>query len=289
MTSAGLDPRLHPFRPDLAAVALKDRVRAPRYVEGRERQVSAPAAPLRRTPECAARLETEALYGELVTVYEERDGWAWGQLARDGYVGYLPAETLSGEIRDRTHRVAALRTHVFPEPAVKAPPLRLLSLNAGLAVRAAQGHFLELVGGGYVAAAHAAPLGEHAPDFVAVAERFLGTPYLWGGRTSLGLDCSALIQLSMEAAGLPAPRDSDMLQAALGEALDTGDLAALRRGDLVFWREHLGVMLDGARLLHANAHHMETVIEPLGDAIARGEAEGSAVTAIKRLPALGAS
>lgn len=289
MTTGELDPRVNAFRPDLAAMTLKDRIEAPRYAEGGARQVVAASAPVRKTPRLDARFESEALHGEVVTVYEESDGWAWGQLERDRYVGYLPSDALSEIVTTVTHKVVALRTYVFPEPAVKAPPLRLLSLNAGLAVSDSSGGFVALDGGGFITASHVAPLDRHAPEFVAVAERFLGTPYLWGGRTSLGLDCSALVQLSLEAAGIAAPRDSDMLETALGEALDARDLSALRRGDLVFWKEHLGVMLDATRLLHANAHHMETAIEPVTEAVARGEAEGSPVTAIKRLAALGAS
>ncbi|MGI9384955.1 MAG: C40 family peptidase, partial [Methyloligellaceae bacterium] len=274
MTAAELDPRVNAFRPDLATTALKDRIAAPRYAEGNVRQVAAAAAPVRATPRLDARLETEALHGEVVTVYDESDGWAWGQLARDRYVGYLPADALTDAVTTLTHKVVALRSYVFPVPAVKAPPLRLLSLNAGLAVSESSAGFVALEGGGFVTTSHVAPLDRHAPDFVAVAERFLGTPYLWGGRTSLGLDCSALVQLSLEAAGIAAPRDSDMAETALGAALDPEDFSALRRGDLIFWKEHMGVMLDATRLLHANAHHMETAIEPVADAVARGAAEG---------------
>jgi hypothetical protein len=264
------DPRLNAWRTDLAAASLRGRVEAARFVEGSPAQVVAAVAPLRRAPRHDAALKTEALLGEVVTVYEEREGWAWAQLKRDGYVGYMPCEAVAGAVTPVTHRVTALRTFVFPAPDIKMPPLYTLSLNAGLVVEAAEGNFLKLGSGGFVFAAHAAPAGETAPDFVAVAERFLGTPYLWGGRTSLGVDCSGLVQLALEAAGIAAPRDTDMQERAVGEPLpDPGDISALRRGDLLFWEGHVGIMADDKRLLHASAHVLQTVIEPVGKAVAR--------------------
>ena len=195
------DPRRHAYRGDLAAEPLRGLVEARRFVKGEPRQVSAPSLPLRREPRFDARLDTEVLLGETATVYDESEGWAWVQLSRDGYVGYVPSEGLTRRLVTPTHRIAALRSYVYPEPDGKTPPLALLSLNARIACERAEGKFLALAGGGYVFAAHAAPIGATEPDFVAVAEAFLGTPYLWGGRTSIGLDCSGLVQLALEAAG----------------------------------------------------------------------------------------
>ena len=171
------------------------------------RQIEAPALPLRREPRFDATLDTEALFGETLTQFDESEGWAWVQLARDGYVGYMPTEGLTPTITAPTHKISALRTYVYPSPDFKTPPLTLLSLNAFVAAAGQEGRFLALKGGGFIIAEHIRTLAEHARDFVDVALSFRGTPYLWGGRTSLGVDCSGLVQLAREAAGLPCPRD----------------------------------------------------------------------------------
>ncbi|GJD52559.1 hypothetical protein OPKNFCMD_5325 [Methylobacterium crusticola] len=285
------DPRLIPARPDLADERLRGLVAADRYVAGRPRRVAAPVAPLHRAPDPAAPLDTQALRGEAVTVYEERDGWAYAQLAADSYVGYLPAAALGAPGPEPTHRVAALRTFVYPAPDLKRPALAHLSFGALVTVEAQAGPYARLADGGFVWSGHLAPQTTRVPDYAATAERFLGTPYLWGGRSSLGLDCSGLVQAALAAAGIAAPRDSDQQERALGTAVALApDLAGLRRGDLVFWRGHTGLMLDETRLIHANGHHMAVAIEPLADAAARiragragpGTGDG-AVTAVRRL------
>ena len=282
------DRRLTPARPDLADERLRGTVAAERYSAGTPMRVVVPAAPLRRNPVPDAPLDTEALMGEPVTVYDEQEGWAWVQLATDGYVGYLPSEALGTPEPVPTHRVRALRTFVYPAANMKTPPLRAFSTAAAVAVRAVEGDYARLAEGGFVFAKHLAVLGDSEPDFVAVAERFLHTPYLWGGKTSLGLDCSGLIQIALGAAGIAAPRDTDMQQQAVGTPVAVGpDLRGLERGDLVFWKGHVGVMLDGERLLHANGHHMAVAIEPLRVAAGRIRAkEFGVVVAVKRLPAL---
>ncbi len=285
-TAAPLDPRRFPFRADLAAQSLYGKVTAPRYVSGTRRQVARPAVPLRRKPVASAGFETEAIFGEAATVFDEAEGWAWVQLDHDGYVGYLPADTLSAEVRDSTHRVRALGTFVYPVPDMKAPPLMHLSLNARLAVAVVDGAFARLESGGYVVARHIGETGRFERDFVEVVERLVGTPYLWGGKTRIGLDCSGLVQLSLHAAGMICPRDSDMQQAELGtNVLIPDSLDGLERGDLVFWKGHVGVMVDGLMLVHANAHHMETVVETLHDAAARIAKTGQGIAAIKRFGA----
>jgi cell wall-associated NlpC family hydrolase len=279
-----LDPRFNAYREDLASAALRGRVAVDQFAEGEVGQVSAPSAPLRRAPRFDAPLDTEALRGEIVTIYEEKEGWAWVQLDRDRYVGYLPADALSKEQRQVTHRVTALRTFVFPSPDIKAPPLDLVSLNAGIAATGEQDKFLELQDGGFLFADHAAPADQHAPDFIEVAQRFVGTPYLWGGRTSIGVDCSGLVQLSLEAAGIAAPRDTDVQEAALGEPLsEPTNWAAAKPGDLIFWKGHVGIVNHGGELLHANAHHMATAAEPLDQGIKRIAEAGNAITSIRRL------
>jgi cell wall-associated NlpC family hydrolase len=239
-----------------------------------------PVLPLRRQPRFDAILDSEALFGETLTLLDENEGWAWVQLARDGYVGYMPSEGLSPAVRAPTHRVATLRTYVYPEPDFKRPPLALLSMNALLSAAGLDGRFLALATGGFVIAEHAREVGEAAADVVAVALRFVGTPYLWGGRTSVGLDCSGLVQLASEAAGVACPRDADMQAAELGCPLDRE--AGLARGDLVFWDGHVGIMTTAEDLLHASAHHMTVVVEPLAEAKARIAASGSEFLGVRR-------
>ncbi|MCC6947461.1 MAG: C40 family peptidase [Bradyrhizobiaceae bacterium] len=278
------DPRLTPARPDLAAAHLKGRVDAARFVEGTLQRVTAPVAALRRSPAPDAPLDTEALYGERVTVYETTDeGWAWGQLQFDSYVGWLPAEAL-GDVRgEATDRVIALRTFVFPGPNIKLPPLTALPFASRVTVARREGEFAVTDAGGFIPARHLAPLDFVEPDFVSTAKRFLGVPYLWGGRSSLGLDCSGLVQLSLQAAGFACPRDSDM-QAAFGEPVAfSGDLASLQRGDLICWQGHIGFVSDPGRLLHANAYHMAVAEEPLVKAIERIRKSGLEVTTVRRL------
>jgi cell wall-associated NlpC family hydrolase len=278
----GDDPRLTPARPDLAAKHLEGTVSAARFVEGELREVVAPHAPLRRSPSHDAPLDTEVLKGERVTVYETtEEGWAWGRLVDDGYVGWLPAEALRAPGPAPTHKVAVPRTIVFPGPSIKLPPVETLSFGCRVTVARVEGS-LAVTTANYVPARHLAPLGAHEPDPVAVAERFLHAPYLWGGKTSLGLDCSALVQLSLTACGIPCPRDSDMQERAVGAAVARENL---RRGDLVFWPGHVAILRDGATLIHANAFHMAVAIEPIGDAIARIRAAGSEVTSVRRAPA----
>jgi cell wall-associated NlpC family hydrolase len=277
------DPRVTPVRPDLAAAHLRGQVEAARFVEGTDFEVFDPVAPVRRSPVPDALLETEALKGERVTIYDEDgEGWGWGQLHADRYVGWLPMNALRAPGPEPTHKVVAVRTILFPGRSIKAQPVEGLPLGCRLAITGDDGELARLASGGYVPVRHLAPLDAAAPDFVAVAERFIGVPYLWGGKTSLGIDCSGLVQVALTASGIVCPRDSDMQQRALGTAIAMGDLTGLRRGDLMFWKGHVGVMRDAATLLHANAFHMAVAAEPLREAVERISAAGSEVVAVKR-------
>jgi cell wall-associated NlpC family hydrolase len=276
-----LDPRINPFRPEIAAKYLQGQVEAARFVEGTRRQVIEPVAALRRSPSHQASLHTEALLGERVMIYETTDeGWAWGQIETDGYVGWLSANALGEATAASTHKIAVLRALVFPAADIKAPPLTALPMGARLSIVRQDERFAVTASGWHIPEPYLAPLKARQSDFVAVAEQFLGAPYLWGGKTSLGLDCSGLVQVSLQAAGIPCPRDSDMQEMALGKL---SSLASLRRGDLIFWKGHVAIARDPESLIHANAHHMMVTIEPVMDAVARIKAAGSEITAVRRV------
>jgi cell wall-associated NlpC family hydrolase len=280
----GYDLRLTPARSDLAAKYLEGKVQADRFVTGEEFEIAEAIASVREQPTSNAMLMTQALRGERVTVYDRNgEGWAWGQLSGDGYVGWLPEAALMKPAAGATHIVVALRTFAFPGPSIKLPPADTLVMGSKIAVAREDGSFAVTRDGQYLPGTHLVPLGHREPDFVAVAERFVGTPYLWGGKSSLGVDCSGLVQVSLTSAGIGCPRDSDMQQAGLGRALEPHEQSSLLRGDLIFWKGHVAIVRDGSTMVHANAHHMATVIEPIEPAIARIKQAGSEITAIKRL------
>jgi hypothetical protein len=279
------DPRLIPARADLAAKDLEGKVEAARFVEGRAFEVIDPHTAVRAAPAPDAPLLTEALAGERVAVYDlNAEGWAWGQLAADSYVGWLSTNALAPVGAPATHKVSALRTFGFPGPSIKLPPLEALPLGARLAIARVEDRLAVTRSGAYVPLPHLAPLDFIEPDFVAVAERFLGVPYLWGGKTALGIDCSGLVQVALTAAGHVCPRDSDMQEGALGAPVaDAERELRLRRGDLVFWKGHVAIVRDPGTLIHANAFHMAVALEPFAEAVARIRAAGSEVTSVRRI------
>jgi Bacterial dipeptidyl-peptidase Sh3 domain/NlpC/P60 family len=278
------DPRLTPARPDLAAKYLEGKVKAARFVAGEEFEIAAALAPLREAPAPDAMLLTQALKGERITIYDRNgEGFAWGQLNSDGYVGWLPDAALTKPGAAPTHKVTALRTFAFPAASIKLPPVETLSMGASVTVARNDGAFAVTREGWYLPHRHIGCVETMEDDFVAVAERFVGTPYLWGGKSSLGLDCSGLVQISLNAAGIGCPRDSDVQQDGLGRELGPAEAKQLQRGDLIFWNGHVAIARDASTIVHANAHHMATAVENTRDAIARIKAAGSEVMAIKRL------
>lgn len=266
-----LDRRLNAFRPDLADAALEGAVVAGRFVEGQAASVSAPVAALRARPDMAVGVDTELLLGERVTVFERAGGWAWVKSERDGYVGYLAEGWISEEAPQPTHHVVTPRTFLYPVPDLRAPVRAVLSMGSRIAVvgeaETRGTRYLLQADGSAVVARHCLPLDVFlTDDYVSVAARFLETPYLWGGRSGFGIDCSGLVQLSLQMIGRNAPRDSDMQAEGLGRPLRREELT---RGDLVFWKGHVGILEDDRTLLHASGHTMSVARENLEAAIER--------------------
>lgn len=278
-----LDLRVTPLRDGVASRALEGLVEAEVYLEPKPMTCAAPAAGIHRAPDAASEQMDQLLFGEPFDVLEEEaGGWVWGQAGRDGYVGFVQASALAPMGPAPTHRVAAIRTYAFEGPSIKSRALGCYSINSLVAVTERQGRLARVANAGWMPIEHLAPVGEFEADPAAVAERFLGAPYLWGGRESIGCDCSGLVQQAMLACGRGWPRDTDQ-QEKLGEAIER---RAFGRGDLVFWKGHMAMGLGDGRIVHANGHHMATAIEPLDEAIARIEAaEYGPPTSFRRVAA----
>jgi len=283
-----LDPRTTPAKPNLAAEHLRGRVTAARYTPGITLEIVVPKTGLLREPNAGARLESELLFGERFIAYELDEHFTWGQAVHDSYVGYVAAGALAAAAAVATHRVAVTQSRAYAEPSGKAFSPYALSLGSKLAVAHDRGRFVEVAQPSgpnlFVPFSHVKPVGEPSLDYVAVAEMFLGVPYLWGGRSSAGLDCSALVQLALAETGINAPRDSDQQREALGEPIGGAEaLVHMQGGDLVFWESHVAIALDERRIIHANALAMAVSIDEAAPFARAVEASDGPVIAVKRL------
>jgi cell wall-associated NlpC family hydrolase len=274
-----LEKRLNAFRNDLADIRLKGQVEAKVFREGVLMQMVKSIATLHRAPSFEGAQETQVLFGEIVRVFDEDAGWAWVQLERDSYVGYVRREFLQTKAHSATHFVSELSTQIYQSPSIKVQPVSFLPLNSEVSVTALNGDFAELAGGGFVFARHLSTLSQRSTDFVSIAERFLHAPYYWGGKSAEGIDCSGLVQCALHACGQHSPRDADMQEKDLGA---TTDRENLNRGDLIFWAGHVGIMQDHENLLHASGHQMLVVSEKLSIVEARTLAKGTPIRSIKR-------
>ena len=284
-----LDPRINAYRSDRAAAQLRGLVEAPTYIEGSLARIMEAKVPLHKGPDSDAAVVSEIIYGDDVSVYDDTGNWAWIQNNRDGYVGYVPSGCLSPNMAQPTHKITALSTFAYGQADLKTPLPDKLYMNSRLHIVGQEGDYMQLKDGRFVHRQHVAELSDVADDFVSVAERYLDVPYLWGGRTSDGIDCSGLVQVAYEFSGLSCPRDSDMQQSLPGRALDLGGMEEMQRGDLVFWPGHVAIMVDDAMLLHANARDMAVSVEPFFAAVTRIASRGDGdVMTIIRPPALSA-
>ncbi len=284
-----MDPRITPASDDIAANWLRGQVEAVRYTPGSPRTVIRDGAPLRFTPDNNAGLESQLIYGEDFQVFKERDGWCWGQNLSDDYVGYVPAADLTENVFAPDHQVAALHSHLYTEPDLKRPVAGILSMSARVKIVDVEGKFCRIASGHWLPSRHLVSLDYRTQDFIGTALKFIGVPYLWGGRTAFGLDCSSLVQLALRMAAITAPRDSDLQEAGPGavgslvEMDDEQDFSRLEEGDLVFFPGHVGLFVNGWRFLHANAFDMQVSLHGFSDVLDRANRDNAGVSSIRRI------
>ena len=274
------DPRDIASNGHVAHLSLRGKVEAENFVPGELNRVITPVANIHRGPEHRA-LERQMLFGEAFLVLENRDGFSFGRAEPSGYVGYVPSSALSAHT-PATHRVCVRQSLGFREPDLKTPDPTPLSMGSLVTVTGKQSGFLATSDGLFLPQNHLIPVDSAESDPVTVAERLLGAPYLWGGNSAFGLDCSGLVQIALNACNQACPGDSDQQKQRLGVALPDGEPA--RRGDLMFWKGHVAWVADPKTLVHANAFHMAVAYEPIADAVARIDSQGDGpLTAHKRL------
>ena len=265
-TNISTDPRLLPANKNVAAIELRGKIKARRYVKGDLLQGKEPVSGIFNQPQ--GSLTCQLLYGNDFRVLETVDGWCFGQVAYDGYVGYILEGNLASSL-EATHLVSTLGTGLFQLDDIKSSCLSWLPLGSRLSVDGFDNDFAKISDGYFVPGKHLHKISHYTNDFVSIAEKFLHVPYLWGGNSPLGIDCSGLVSIALNLAGEKCPRDSDQQFAHLGFLLNAGERP--ERGDLAFWEGHVGIMVDSQNLLHATAFHMLVVVEPLEEVISRIE------------------
>ena len=280
-----LDPRLHAYRPDLADEALRGQVEASRFVRGSLKRIVAPVAALYKIPDTLSERQSECLFGEDVKVFEEKNGFCWVQAQQDGYVGYIEQSKIGSIGNHPTHRVNVPRTFQYRDADLRSPMISPLSMGSRISVvseaETRDTHYARLDNGSFVVFNHITPVSTVEDDYVTIAESFIHTPYLWGGKSGLGIDCSGLVQLALMMTGRTVLRDTDMQQATIGK--DIAPENGLQRGDLVFWKGHVAIMVDSGTLIHANGASMDVRKENLDHAIERIAKNHSVPTGYRRL------
>lgn len=279
-----LDKAINAYRGDIAASSLRGKVQSDRFIEPETYQIKVPIAQLRNAPSNEAEHSTQALLGELIDIYEVKDGFGWGQLKKDGYVGYVAMDYIGQEIKAPSHKICAMRTNVYYGPKVQAQISKTLTFGALVrTTERRENGFVWCEDLGFVYESHICELDKNFDDPIDLAKQMLGTPYVWGGNSPLGIDCSGLVQLCYGACGMDLPRDA-RLQEMRGQSLEANDdLSGLKRGDLVFWKGHVAIMMDETNIIHATSFTMNVSIEPLKTAKARIDNLGIPIRAIKRV------
>ncbi len=273
-----MDRRTTPANGRVAATELEGVVAAAAYVAGAASFVVVSVADLLKAPD--GPRDRQLLCGAKVRVLEDREGWSFVQ-ASDGYVGYVASGALDAKAAEPTHRVIARATNAYERPDFKSPDRLSLPFGAAVAVNRIEGRYAETPLG-YIPLVHLGPVADRLCDPVEVARLHLGTPYLWGGNSTFGLDCSGLVQASLLACGIPCPGDSDMQSTEVGQPIAEDE--PLQRGDLIFWKGHVAMMTTPDRMIHANATHMAVVEEDFAEACARIAAKGDGAIIARRRP-----
>ena len=286
MNSNTLDLREYAFRPTIAASYLQGIVAADQFSDGMVCSVTDSVLPLKSNPTDQAELASEMLFGEKFIVYESQGSWAWGQSQTDGYVGFVKINGLSERPSSPTHEVKELKTFVYQRPDIKSPVLKGLAMGSKVSLKEKSGNFIRLKEGGWIVEKHVVEFNAKEASFITVARKYIGTPYLWGGRSSNGLDCSALVQLSLSRVGILAPRDTDQQEETLG-CFCGKNPEDIEKGDLLYTQGHVAISSGRDLVLHANAHHMRVVEEPLQAFLSRLDETDHQLRSIKRLKFLG--